>query len=831
MSENPTSQRRIQRLETELAHHQDHLAALEQNEKALCAQLTYTTNAAERKNLERQLAALQEEIATMLGRYEATENKLAAAKECNPETVHPQKTSKNNFTTRDNRLIQHSTLNTQHFPIPHNLPRSNAWFVGRTEELACLHQQLQQNDRLVISAIAGMGGIGKTELALHYALRHLEWGTYTAGLCWLQARQSEMGPQLVTFARNSLGIDLPDGLTLAEQVSACWRRWPAGEALIIFDDVLDYDRVRPILPPGERRFKLLFTTRQHFSAVQELRLDVLDGESAIALLTQLAGPDRIQTQPQAAKALCAWLGHLPLGLELVGRYLEGNPDLSLSELQQRLADKGLNARALVQPEAGMTAELGIAAAFELSWQELSPTAQQLGCLLSLFALAPIPWSLVVSVAQQQAEPQIEPQDEQQANGVLLPADEEALEELRDRSLRRRHLLQRTGQGTYRLHPLLHQFFSAKQQQAPGIQALQQRYCRALVALAKTLPWPPTRHQLAALAPTIPHLEAAATTLQDSFHDEALVVTFKKIAWFWHGQTAYKQAQLRYEQGLSAARARLGNDHPDTADILNDLAELYHDQGRYAEAEPLFLQALKIRQRQLGNNHPDTATTLNNLASLCRYQGCYEKAEPLYMQALEIRQRQLGDNHPDTAVSLDHLAELYRLQGHYGEAELLCLQALEIRQRQLGDNHPYTALSLNDLALLYTSQGRYGEAELLCLQALEIRQRQLGDDHPYTAHSLNNLAKLYQSQGYAGKAETLYLQALEIKKRQLRDDHPSTAKSLHNLASLYQVQGRDGEAESLYRQALEIRSRVLGEEHPDTAKTRNALEALDNRPDP
>ena len=94
---------------------------------------------------------------------------------------------------------------------------------------------------------------------------------------------------------------------------------------------------------------------------------------------------------------------------------------------------------------------------------------------------------------------------------------------------------------------------------------------------------------------------------------------------------------------------------------------------------------------LGENHPDYATTLNNLAELYRNMGQYEKAEPLYSQALEIRKRVLGEGHPDYALSLNNLAELYKDMGQYEKAEPLYLQALEIRKRVLGETHPDYAM--------------------------------------------------------------------------------------------------------------------------------------------
>ncbi|PPJ61468.1 tetratricopeptide repeat protein, partial [Cuspidothrix issatschenkoi] len=135
--------------------------------------------------------------------------------------------------------------------------------------------------------------------------------------------------------------------------------------------------------------------------------------------------------------------------------------------------------------------------------------------------------------------------------------------------------------------------------------------------------------------------------------------------------------------------QLGNDHPDVATSLNNLAGLYDSQGRYNDAEPLYLQSLDIRKRQVGNDHPDVATSLNNLALLYKSQGRFNDAELLYLQSLDIRKRQLGNDHPDVATSLDNLALLYYSQENYLKAEDLAQQALVIYQQKLGNKHPNT----------------------------------------------------------------------------------------------------------------------------------------------
>jgi hypothetical protein len=229
--------------------------------------------------------------------------------------------------------------NTQPIGIPTNLPYSGVVeFVGRDAVMSQLHQMLQQNHRVAVSAITGMGGVGKTELALQYALKYQP--TYPAGICWLSARGVDVGTQIVQFGRSLLGLNPPEDVELVEQVTFCWRHWQSGEVLLVFDDVTDYAAIKPYLPPSTApRFNVLITTRLRLGAsVKQFKLDVLDQSAALALLESLVGSERIQTELDCAKQLCAQLGYLPLGLEWVGRYLARKPELSLAAMQQRLQD-------------------------------------------------------------------------------------------------------------------------------------------------------------------------------------------------------------------------------------------------------------------------------------------------------------------------------------------------------------------------------------------------------------------------------------------------------------------------------------------------------------
>ena len=127
---------------------------------------------------------------------------------------------------------------------------------------------------------------------------------------------------------------------------------------------------------------------------------------------------------------------------------------------------------------------------------------------------------------------------------------------------------------------------------------------------------------------------------------------------WREQRRYRDAILLWEQIVKSRQKLLGNEHPDVASSLNNLASLYYNQGRYEEAEPLYRQALQMTQKLLGNEHPDVATSLNNLATLYYNQGRYEEAKSYFKQALRIVEVVLGPEHPSTRTMRNNLVSLH-----------------------------------------------------------------------------------------------------------------------------------------------------------------------------
>ena len=678
-------------------------------------------------------------------------------------------------------------------------------FVGRDRAMVELCGLLGSSSRVAIVAASGMGGVGKTELAWQYAVKSRDAGNYAAGIWWLDAR-SAVVVGLLDKARR-MGIQVNDQIVdEVERVQDCYGQWLRGvdgEALLVFDNVEDWEAVRRFFP-RDARVRVLVTMREDRSekGVKPLRLGVLLPLDGFRLLYEVSEAiDRIGASQLEAEALCEDLGYLPLAIELVGGLLKLEPDWSVVRVRGALA---------MELRSGVLSPVN--AAIELSWVRLSDAERQLLAMVATFGAGAVLWEWVEEIVAG-SEPW----------GLLREAM--GLTAAR-RRLVALNLLGRSGENLYGLHPLVRSFVRGKMTMeiAPD-DAIGRAFAQVMVAKASTIQPTVVVSERGWVALAVPHLLEVMAVWTRVLDGTDKIWCGAGLARFYQSLSLWNEAERCYESSLEISRSELGDRHPDTANSLNNLASLYELMGQYERALPLYESALEICRSELGDRHPDTASSLNNLALLYESMGQYERALPLLESALEICRSKLGDRHPFTASSLNNLASLYELMGQYERALPLYESALEICRSELGDRHPDTASSLNNLALLYESMGQYERALPLLESALEICRSKLGDRHPFTASSLNNLAGLYKSMGQYERALPLYESALEIRRSELGDRHPSTATSLNNLAGLYYLMGQYERALPLFESALEIRRSELGDRHPSTAQSLNNLALL------
>jgi tetratricopeptide (TPR) repeat protein len=746
----------------------------------------------------------------------------------------------------------------------------NPSFTGREAILEQLHSLLSADPpagALVSYALTGLGGIGKTHLAVEYAYRFaLEY----SAVLWIAADSAER--MAASFLAIAEALHLPECHDIDQrQVSIAVQRWLTTHQkwLLIVDNIEDVEILQAVLPTARQGAILLTTQRQALGPLVE-RIDLppmsqSEGVSLVLRRAKLPAPDAAQATPEqsgqqvpagyaAAQQLVTLLGGLPLALDQAGAYIEETG----CGVAQYLARYEQQRRQLLARRGTATADhpQSVLATFLIANQRIEqkqPLAAEILRLCAFLHPDAIPEELFLA--------------ELDKSGSPLPpgrADPYQLD-LSLALLRTLSLIQRNpATQTISIHRLVQTVLREgmdEQERATW----QRCVIRRLNQLFPTITYDTWRQ----CEQLLPHVVACAETIPDQVCDLDLAETLQKAAdYLCHREHAeIRLAEAMYLRALRIQEQITGPEHLEIAVVLSELAYLYTRQGKYEQAESLYRRSLTIWERIPGPERPAMANTLMWFGFLSFEQGKYDQVEARYQRALQIWERTLGSQHHKIASVLDKLAMLYYRQGQYAQSESFHLRALAIQEHILGEMHPAVAHSLNGLAGLYYEQGKYELAEAFCLRALSIQEEILGPEHPYIANLVNNLGDLAMERAEYAKAEPLYQRALDILEQvwgsehpdlayplnglanlhrelarwdeaillyqrslRLREQffgpsHPETAGTLHDFAVLYQKQGNLEEAASLYRRALAIQQQMLGEDHPKTVATRTSYAAL------
>jgi DNA-binding SARP family transcriptional activator/tetratricopeptide (TPR) repeat protein len=750
--------------------------------------------------------------------------------------------------------------------MPRELPAPVAHFAGRANELAALTDLLDRSGEpgpgaIVVSAIGGTAGVGKTALAVHWAHRVAE--RFPDGQLFVNLRGYDPGQPMTAadalagFLR-ALGVAGQDIPAEEAERAARYRSLLAGRRMLVtLDNAGSVEQVRPLLP-GSPACVVVVTSRDALAGLvardgaARLDLDLLPPEDAVGLLRALVGA-RVDADPSAAAMLAVQCCRLPLALRVAAELAANRPAVPLAELAAELADRQKRLDLL---EAAGDPRTAVRTVFSWSYRHLHGDAARAFRLLGLHPGA-----------------DLDPYAAAALTGTSLEQARRLLDQLA-----RAHLIQSASPSRYGMHDLLSAYArdlaaaqDSDQERRAALTRLFDHYLHtAAIAMDTLYPAEPhVRPRIHPPAISTPPLTdpAASRAWLDAERGTLVAVMAHTAEYGWPGHATRLAATLfRYLDGNghnpealiihSHARtaARHAGDPADEATALNSLAAVHWRLGRYQQATSHLQESLALSLE--AGDRAGQARVLGNLGILHAQLGRYDQATRLQEQALYL-QRETGDQSGE-ARALGNLGTVEERQGRYEQAAHHHQQSLTLA-REIG-NRRGESYGLMNLGMVGLLQGRYqhalgqlqpalvlfrevgdrnGEAEALTRigdvylrlghhheavghhrQALALF-REIGDRNG-EAEALNGLGETLLAAGQPGDGCTQHATALGLASQD--GDKFQQARAHNGLASSYRATGDDGQARYHWQQALALYTE-LGV--PQAAEVRARLNAADH----
>ncbi|KAH7384380.1 kinesin light chain 1 [Phaeosphaeria sp. MPI-PUGE-AT-0046c] len=688
-------------------------------------------------------------------------------------------------------------------------------FVGREDILAKIDELAAAAPTHARIALAGLGGVGKSQVAIEYAYRAREAQPHMV-VIWIHASDPtrfwqgyrDIADKLMLPGRDDAKADL---LPL---VHAWLSDRQNGQWLMILDNV-DDDGIffsndpdgKPLesFLPQAAHGTILITSRNNMAATNlvgghgdVVEVEPMGEDEAMALLhTRVPFEESSRAD---ARALVHVLEYIPLAIMHAAAYVKTRASTTtISTYLELFRESEANQVHLLSRKEWKdirrdhSIRHAVIATWQISFKHIQTTerpAADLLALMSMYDKQGIPRWLV------------------QGNASQLDFGD-ALAPLLSFSLVKTEL----GGLALTMHRLV-QLSMRKWLEAES--ELGRWVKESIEALSAAFPSGDygTWEQCKVLLPHVEEVLGYRTEDREGMEKQA--ESASRAGWYLLLSGEFAAAEGFMRKSLEIREKALGREDPHTLISVSQLGLLLERQGhqlgsvlvrqgQYEEAEAMHRRALEGREKVLGREHPYTLTSVSQLGLVLARQGQYKEADAINQRALEGREKVLGREHADTLTSINNIGLVLKRQGQYKEAEAMHRQALEGYKKVLGREHPYTLTSVSNLGLVLERQGKYKEAEAMHQRALEGYEKVLGREHPYTLTSVSNLRLV------------------------LGREHPDTLTSVYNLASLFHRQRQYSPAVELYQRAYNGRVKVLGAQHPRTvACLRHYRSALEHR---
>jgi len=661
--------------------------------------------------------------------------------------------------------------------IFHGVPPRNPDFTGRISLLAALHEKLDSVEKPAAitqatqAAIYGLGGVGKTSLAIEYT--HLHIDDY-AGIWWaaaenrtiLIANLAELAGVLDSRLANEPNAEKAARAALATLANH-ERPW-----LLVYDNVADPHEIRDLRP--SKGAKLLITTRHPDwgGYATELEIDVLEPSEATEFL--LRRTDR--TDSKGAADLAATLGYLPLALDHAGAYVV-SAAINFDEYTRRYQELITKA-----PKGS----LSTAATFDLAIKRAKELDENSEKLLGVFCvLAPerIPLDLIGTSV-------ISEHERDEAMGALFTM-----------SLIRKDNL--SGGGM-----------------AVSVHRLVRTAMRARLAAAKKLAYTLTTAtaQLISIFPREELMDPKLWPLCDRLLPHALelsrdldnrskytVTLLQAAGTFLQERGAYIQGEQACRDGIALAEKLFGRKHVAYAVALHTFARTFHGHGRILEGEAACREAIKI----FGNRDDESlAIVLDTLGGLLNECARNTEAELYHRRAISILRKKFGPQNRRIAGPLMNASSTLLDLGRFSEAEQLLREGITIASTTFGRESYFLVNANHNLATLLLTAGRAREAETIARDSIAETEKLYGRKHLSFALSLVTLAMTLRNTDRAPDAEPLLREAIEIIINTVGSEHVDLGFARASLSKLLATDGRQAEALEEVSQSLDIHNKSL-----------------------
>jgi len=643
--------------------------------------------------------------------------------------------------------------------LPVALPSRPAPLAGREDLLRRLDGLLTSGEGPRTVVLSGLGGVGKTTVAVEYA----HWHLAEVGIAWLVPAE---GPALLAAGLGELAVQAgarsaADSRDPVASVHAVLAAYPA-EWLLIFDNAPDEAQVGRFLPPAGRGRVLINSQSQHWPGRHVLDVPVLDATAAAGYLISRTGdPDT-----EAAAALADELGGLPLALEQAAGYIQAaglNLEGYLSLYRERRASLLARGSTSRHPDS-VTTTLGLALS---RLDDQAPAGAGLLRLMACLAPEPVPLGLLLPAGADLAgvDAAIAAALGPVAADPLAAADAVA-------ALRQYSLATPAGHGMILVHRLV-QAVTLDQMPAPAADAW--KGAAGLLVQAAIPDNPRQPGNWPACAALLPHAQAALAA--DSHGMEQM--------------TIYLTSRRNYEAAAGLQRARAaalehsrGTDDPAALRARAELAALTALTGDPAAASSILTPLLPALERILGPDDDATLSARHNAAASILMAGDTTGALAQFEIVLRIRERVLGPEHPSTLTTRAVIADVTGEFAHDpATARDMYATLLPAFERSYGPDDTSTLLARARLARWTGGAGDPAAARDILAALLPDRERISGAGYPDTLDVRASLARWTEEAGDPAAARDMLSAAMPLFDDTLGTDHPDTQAARRHLKRL------------------------------------------------